>query len=141
MSPSPKLKRVFTGITLSTNDVRDIAHYAAAAGRLDIRANGARLMEVGQVEQVISEDVVLDRLTIIAIDGESVLEFSYEPSHVLARADDGAPRLREPFAAIVGLLEAKPPNGFGRCSIATTTALRSMATSVRAASTRAFRSI
>jgi hypothetical protein len=61
--------------------------------------------------------VVLDRLTIIAMDGESVLEFSYEPSHVLLRADEDAPRLRAPFTAIAALLKRKAPNGFGRCSM------------------------
>jgi hypothetical protein len=117
MPPKPKLKRVFSGITLTTNDVRSIAVLAELAGEVEVRANGARLMDVGQVDQVIAEDVVLDRLVVSVITRDGALEFVYEQSYVLVRADDEAPALREPFAAIVALLEAKPHAGFGRCSM------------------------
>src|SRR3954462_7644117 len=105
---TPHLKRVFSGLPLDTNDVRTIARLAERAGPIEVRANSARLMDVDQVDQVIAEDVVLDRLVISASSPDGGLEFVYEQSYVLVRADDAAPGLREPFAAIVALLEAKP---------------------------------
>jgi hypothetical protein len=113
----PKLKRAFSGLALTTNDVRTIAFHAERAGTLEVRANGSRLMDVGQVDQVIAEDVVLERLVVTATVPEGTLEFSYQQSWVQVRADEDAPELREPFAAIVALLESKPRTGFERCSM------------------------
>jgi hypothetical protein len=116
-SKRPNLKRVFSGIPLTTNDVRSIAFHAAQAGEVDLRANGARLMAIDQVDQVIVEDIVLDRLSITVAAREGSLEMVYEPGAILVRADEEALSLRAPFEAIVALLAAKTNTGFGRNSM------------------------
>lgn len=117
MSQEPQHKRAFSGISITTNDLRTINRWAEKVASPDIRANGARLMAVDQIEQVMIEDVVLDNCEITVRDGEDFLVLRYEPSCVMLRCDAGNARLAPLFTSILHLLGAKPNNVSGRCSI------------------------
>jgi hypothetical protein len=117
MAPKRPLKRVFSGLPLTTNDVRTIVFHAARSGEVDLRANGARLMDVNQVDQVIAEDIVLERLTLSVALRDGALEVVYEPGAILVRVDEDAPSLRSPYEAIVALLASRSGTGFGRNSM------------------------
>ena len=111
---SDKLKRLFTGITLTSNDLKTIAARAEEiAPTVAMKANAYRLSDMDQLAEVIAEDVVIDRLTIMVFDASgSALEVTWEPSYVLVQADASSSEVRAPFAAIVSLLESRPRNGF-----------------------------
>lgn len=111
------LRHAFDGVTLTTNEVRTIALHLEGVGALDIRANGARLLDVAQVDAVIAEDVVLDRLVLSAADGDDRVEFVFEHSGIVVRCDDDRPPLRQAYEAVCALLRAKARNGFASCSI------------------------
>ncbi len=109
-----QLKRLFTGITLTTNDLKTIAARAEEiAPTVAMKANAYRLSDIDQLTDVVAEDVVIDHLTVMVFDaGGAALEVTWEPSFVLVQADDGSPAVRAPFSAIVALLESRPRNGF-----------------------------
>jgi hypothetical protein len=109
-----KLKRVFSGITLTTNDLTTIATRAAEIGQtVAMKANAVRLSDIDELPQVMAEDVVLDRLTMMVFDANgAALEFTWEPSYVLVQVDGTSPGARPAFDAIVALLASRPRNGF-----------------------------
>ncbi|MBA2480658.1 MAG: hypothetical protein H0V44_08350 [Planctomycetes bacterium] len=109
-----KLKRVFSGITLTTNDLTTIAARATEVGpTVAMKANAYRITDIDELSQVLAEDIVLDRLTLMVFDLDgSALEFTWESSYVLIQADCTAPGVRPSFEAIVDLLESRPRNGF-----------------------------
>lgn len=116
--PPSILKRGFTGISLTTNDLRTIAHWAAKAGTLEVRANGARLMSIDQVDQVIAEDVVLERFELSVLDrADDRLELVYDQASLLVRLDPGNPRLQAAFDALCDYLGSRPANHLGRCVV------------------------
>ncbi len=117
-SNQKQLKRVFSGITISTNDLKSVAHHAAGlGGQVAMKANSYRLEDIEQIRDVIAEDVVIDHLSISAHHEHAPLEFTYEPGYILVQAEEDHPALRTPFAAIVALLESKPRNGFNACAL------------------------
>jgi hypothetical protein len=119
MATQRPLRRGFSGITVTTNDLRTIAHWGGEVGTLDIHANGARLMGIDQVDQVIVEDVVLERFEMVVLDTttDERLVLSYDQSSVVVQCDEPGQRLRPAFDVICELLSSHAKNGVGRCLI------------------------
>nr|MBA3686736.1 hypothetical protein [Planctomycetota bacterium] len=116
--PTPRLKHVYSAITLATNDLRTIAALAQHLGPTSIRANAYVLGDMDEVHQVLAEDVVVDRITIQSESSDGgTLTFTFQSGYVLVEISDPLPDLQSAFTAITELLAAKAPNGLAQCVI------------------------
>ena len=115
--PAQRLKHIYSAITLTSNDLATIAWWWARLAEPDLRANAYHLQSIAELADVLREDQVIDRLSIVATGGARRLSFAYDPGYVLIEASDADAPLLVAFTAAADLLATKAKNGYAQCLV------------------------
>jgi len=109
-----RLKRAFSGVALTTNDLRTLVAWGEQVAAVEIHANSSHVQNIEELEQIMIEDVVLERCELRIRDLDDFLVLSYEEGILVLRCDAGNLKLASLFARIRDLLAAKVVAGRGR---------------------------
>jgi hypothetical protein len=106
-------KRVFTSITLTVDDLKDLAEVLSElSSNVTVKANRALLNDGEQIRDVAAQDVVIDAIEMRVQTPEAAIEFTWERSNALLRLQVGGARSYRVFDSAVRILEKAPKNEY-----------------------------
>lgn len=114
---SQRLKHVYSGITVTSNDLASVVHHWRTLAAPEIHADRYRLDSIDELPEVLREEVAVSTVAIHAVHGERWLTFTWEPGYVLIEGSESDPRVVRPFTAVAEMLATKAKNGFGQCTL------------------------
>ncbi len=114
------LKRVYTGITLTRDDItRLYAGFRDSGFRTIMHANSFQLFELSELDAVMEEDHLINLFTLTAElpreGGSGQMQLIFDAGYVQLEADDSS--WTSGFSRVAHLLDVIPRNGTTRCSV------------------------